>query len=511
MPLVHGLRPGGGGRVSASSAFHIATVVSVLSVAVLAVVPRGVGAVARGPAGAPRSPAAAGADAIAGPWMEGLISSPWEAQEAERAIVAADDVRFTAVFIDLLRASQTGALRTLDQGAIVRALAALSGKRFGDDWAAWQEWYRTTSLSAPPGYIGWKGRLFSRFDPTLQEFLKDGAPARIRVEEVAWAGVPVDGIPALTHPKTIPATSADDIDPSEPVVGLAINGYARAYPLRVLRPHELVNDRIGRVPVSVIYCDVSGASAAYEEQAPDGTTYTFGTSGLLYRSGNLMYDRETHTLWNELTGVPVIGPLAQGKRRLTPHPVVLTSWRAWLVEHPETKVLDPREGYQRASIRPVREYSFAGAALPLPHGAAALAPNAPVFALWIGGVPKAFPVDALGARRVVNDTVGGFPVVLVAAPVAGSRDTGRGGTGRGRSLAPSSAGLVEVRAYARGGEEFRRGADHETLADFSGETWWVAEDGLIGPAGARAPRVPGLIAHWFAWYELFPQTLLYSP
>lgn len=448
--------------------------------------------------------------------MDDLITSRAAARRALRTIVAVRDPRFIAVLIETMRASQVGALTTVDDAALTNALEMLSGKRFGDDWPAWSEWYGATALTPPPGFTGWKGRLFGRLDPRFREFLSDGAPSRIRVEEIQWGGVAVDGIPALTHPKMIPAASATYLTTAEPVFALSINGYARAYPLRILDWHEMVNDRVGGVPVSLAYCTLCGAGIAYDGRASDGVTYTFGSSGLLFRSNKLMYDRQTRTLWNQLTGEPVLGKLAGTGVRLTLRPLVLTSWGEWLAEHPETKVLDAHTGYERtyAPGAPYGQYFASSATMfPVWRRNHVLPLKARIYALRIDGVPKAFPADVLVARRVVNDVVGGTPVVLIAKHGAVTVNGQREGGPVDRFHVPPAtynAG-AEVRAFRRGSERFRPGPDPDAVLDAWGRSWRVTEAALIGPSGIRAARVPGFLAYWFAWYAFFPQTLVYHP
>jgi hypothetical protein len=446
--------------------------------------------------------------------MNDLVSSRATAHRALNAVVAARDIRFVAVLIELMRASQIRILTTADDAHVTGALEMLTGKRFGADWPAWAEWYGTTSLVPPHGFTGWKGRLLGRIDPRFREFLSDSAPSRIRVEEIQWGGAAVNGIPALTKPRMIPAVLATDLVVGEPVFGLAFNGYARAYPLKFLDRHDIVNDRVGGVPVSVAYCTLCGAGIAYNGRASNGIIYTFGSSGLLYRSNKLMYDHQTGTLWNQLTGEPILGKLAGTKVRLTLRPVVLTSWREWLAEHPESKVLDVA-GYERTLVlgTPHGQYVAAPRAMiPVWRRSRVLPSRAHIFALRIDGVPKAFPVDALVTRRVVNDVIGRTPVVLIAThgtvAVNGRRDSGPVAPGNARAV-PASPG-AEVRAY-RGTERFRPGPDVDVVLDGSGHLWRVTEDALIGPGGVRASRVPGFLAYWFAWYAFFPHTLVYTP
>jgi hypothetical protein len=461
------------------------------------------------PASAARSPREAAS------LMNDLVSSRTAARRALTTIVTARDPRFVAVLIEVMRASQIGILTTADDSAVTGALESLTGKRFGADWPAWAEWYGATTLVPPRGFTGWKGRLLGRIDPRFREFLSDSPPSRIRVEEIQWGGVAVDGIPALTKPRMIPAASATYLTAGEPVFGLAFNGYARAYPLRILDWHEMVNDRVGGVPVSVAYCTLCGAGIAYNGRASDGVIYTFGSSGLLFRSNKLMYDHQTRTLWNQLTGEPVLGRLAGTNVRLTLRPVVLTSWQEWLAEHPESKVLDTATGYERTYVpgAPYGQYFASPRPMfPVWRRSRVLPLKAHIFALRIDGVPKAFPVDVLVARRVVNDVIGRSPVVLIAThgTVAVKGQRAAGPADRIHVPAVTYSAGAEVRAF-RGTGQFRAGPDVDVVFDGSGRPWRVTEDALIGPGGVRAPRVPGFLAYWFAWYAFFPQTLVYNP
>ena len=432
-------------------------------------------------------------------------------------ILARHDTRFIAVLIELLRAGQVGFVHALDDQAIVHTLEALSGQAFGAEWPAWVEWYGGTSLGPPPGFTGWKGRLLARADPRFADFLRDGAPSRVRPEEVEWGGVPVDGIPALTHPAMIRATIASYLTSSDPVFGLAINSDARAYPLRILDWHEMVNDVVGGIPVSLAYCTLCGSGIAYDGRGSVGTVYTFGSSGLLFRSNKLMYDRETRTLWNQLTGEPVLGLLAAHPVALRLLPVVLTTWADWKAQHPDTRVLDPQTGYDRPYIPGVpygQYFSAPGTMFPVWRRSRLLPPKTRVYTLRLDGVPKAYPLDALTARRVVNDVLGRTAVVLVAmrgiVTVTGRRETGRlPDRLRGSPKSYSAGG--EVRAYRRGKETFAPGPDADTLLDSAGQPWRITEEALLGPRGIRAPRINGFLAYWFGWYAFFPRTLVYQP
>ncbi len=449
--------------------------------------------------------------------MDALAAGdPAQTREALRRVLTSRDRRFIAVLIELLRAGQIGQVSTGDDPASVQALEALSGQTFGTDWPAWVEWYGGTPLVPPPGFTGWKGRLLGKIDRRFASFLSNGAPLRIRVEEIQWGGVKVDEIPALTHPAVVPAAVAAFLTPQDPVFGLAINGDARAYPLRIMDWHELVNDVVGGVPISLAYCPLCGTGIAYMGRALDGVVYTFGSSGLLFRSNKLMYDHQTRTLWDQLTGEPVLGPLAASHLVLAPLPVVVTTWAAWRAQHPATRALDLPAGYDRpyALGVPYGAYFAAPTTMfPVWQRSRLLPAKAQVYAVRMNGVPKAYPLDALVRRRVVNDIVDGTPIVLVA-----TRDvitvTTRRATG---SVDRLPAGTVryeaggEVRAFRRARYDFHAGPRPDMLLDGSNQVWHVTEDSLHGTRGERLPRISGFLAYWFAWYSFYPRTEVYHP
>ena len=122
------------------------------------------------------------------------------------------------------------------------------------NWGWWVEWLaENPQVQAPAGYDGWKGQLFGYIDPGMGAFLYPGVPATIRLEEIAWGGVARDGIPDLRFPKVLAPEDARYLDPGDRVFGLSINGERRAYPLRVLNPHEMANDTLGGVQFALAY------------------------------------------------------------------------------------------------------------------------------------------------------------------------------------------------------------------------------------------------------------------
>ncbi len=437
-----------------------------------------------------------------------VFGYPTLAEATKDQIVASGDERFVAVFLELMRAIQIGVVQELSYPEVVEALTELTGEPYGGNWPAWVEWYGRTDLEPPEGFAAWKAALFARIDPGFADFLSGEPLSTLRIEAVLWGGVRIGSIPALDNPSLIAAEEADYLRPDEPVFGLTVNGDARAYPLAILDWHELVNDVVGGTPVSLAYCTLCGAGIVYDGRASNGEIYTFGTSGLLYRSNKVMYDRETRSLWNQLTGKPIIGPLVRQDVRLNLLPVVLTSWEAWQTQHPETLVLSPDTGYERP-YRLGAAYGdyFASpfTMFPVSQRSDLLDQKEQIYALRVDSVPVAYPIETLVEEEVVNDTVEDAGLVVIA----------RGGslTGYGESIRTGpvtyEAG-AEVRAYYRQTERFEPGPEPDQLLDEQGGIWQVTEETLLGPSGERRERISGHIAYWFGWYAFYPQTLVYG-
>lgn len=177
--------------------------------------------------------------------------------------------------------------------------------------------------------------------PTLNGF--DLSGALIPVDAIQRGGPPKDGIPAIDVPKFVAADKAG-LAATERVLGLSIYGQpARAYPIRILNWHEVVNDRFGDRRVVVSYCPLCGTGMVFEPPAKSDTT--FGVSGLLYNSDVLLYDRASDSLWSQIMQTAVTGP-AKGSR-LKMLPVTHTSWADWHARNPETLVLSTETGSRR--------------------------------------------------------------------------------------------------------------------------------------------------------------------
>ena len=173
----------------------------------------------------------------------------------------------------------------------------------------------------------------------------DVSNASVPTQAIQRGGPPADGIPAIDRPKFVRAEQARLLD-GDRILGLARNGRARAYPVRILNWHEVVNDRFGGRAVAVTYCPLCGTGMAFDGPVGFGNSgASFGVSGLLYNSDVLLYDRSTRSLWSQLLQVAISGPL-KGKQ-LEPVPLTHTTWADWKRRYPATEVLSVDTGFER--------------------------------------------------------------------------------------------------------------------------------------------------------------------
>ena len=229
----------------------------------------------------------------------------------------------------------------------------------------------------------------------------------------------------------------------------------------------------------------------------NGQTTEFGTSGMLYRSNKLMYDRATETLWHQFRGEPVVGPLAGTGIRLEILPNVLTTWGEWLDEHPDTTVITNDTGvYPAEFYRPEWDMSSiyfsyradSGTMFPVAGIEESLPIKEQIFGLVFGDSARAYARPALMQTQVLNDKVGSQEVVIVAVPGGG------------------------IRAFDRQSLQFEA-ADEGRLADGDGQLWQPLEDALVNvddPTRVLV-RLPSRDAYWFGWQSFYPRTGLWQP
>ena len=223
--------------------------------------------------------------------------------------------------------------------------------------------------------------------------------AIIPANEIRSGGPPKDGIPALTDPQSVAAEEAAYLKLGDRVVGVVVGEDSRAYPLKILNHHEVVNDRLGGIPIAVTYCPLCDSVVVFDRRTDSGQR-EFGVSGLLYNSNVLMYDRggRPESLWSQVAAQGVSGPGA--RTSLKTLPVELTTWQDWQTRHPETTVLSDQTGHARNyQVNPYRAY-FASRNLMFPAKPMnnRLPAKSMVLGIWSDGKARAYPLAAFNAR-----------------------------------------------------------------------------------------------------------------
>ncbi|WP_404309469.1 DUF3179 domain-containing protein [Neorhodopirellula lusitana] len=222
--------------------------------------------------------------------------------------------------------------------------------------------------------------------------------ATIPVQEIRSGGPPKDGIPSLSNPTMISAAEATYLRAGDRVIGVESGGESRAYPLAILNYHEIINDRIGELPIAVTYCPLCDSAVVFDRRTPLGER-EFGVSGLLYNSNVLMYDRSNmESLWSQVKGEGVSGPGAGVK--LTVLPMELTTWAAWRARNPNTTVLSSETGHRRnyQGSPYTRYFKQPQLMFPVKPINNALPLKESVLGVWDDANALAIPISAFGGK-----------------------------------------------------------------------------------------------------------------
>jgi hypothetical protein len=172
----------------------------------------------------------------------------------------------------------------------------------------------------------------------------DLSEATVPPAEILQGGPPRDGIPAIDSPQFLVAEKADFLQTEDRVLGIVISGKARAYPIKILNWHEIVNDSLNGNYFVITYCPLCGTGVAFSASI-SGENLRFGVSGLLYNSDVLLYDRSTKSLWSQIMGQAVTGTYKGTQLQMLP--LRHTNWGEWRKRHPRTEVLSTATGHHR--------------------------------------------------------------------------------------------------------------------------------------------------------------------
>lgn len=238
----------------------------------------------------------------------------------------------------------------------------------------------------------------------------------VPAKEIRAGGPARDGIPAINKPAFEKVDEALAwLDPADRVLGVVIKGRARAYPVKILNWHEIVNDKIDDQFFAVTYCPLCGTGMVFATNAGKGALF-FGVSGLLYNSDVLLYDHNSESLWSQIMGKAISGPLKGTE--IPQLPVTHTSFGSWMQRYPQTEVLSRKTGH-RLNYRdsPYKGYEKTRRLyFKVSHRAPDnYHPKERVLGVKIDGKTKAYPFKELSAQGLseVIDTVGDRPLKIV--------------------------------------------------------------------------------------------------
>jgi hypothetical protein len=415
------------------------------------------------------------------------------------AVIAANmgatgDLRWAPWLLDLHRLAQS----TVVDSEAVDALATLSGIEPGgnrtDSFQNYGQWAQSENIDGGVGYRAWKLGLYGLIDDEFAELLS-GVSDDVFLSQIHWGGVTRGGIPELNNPARVSVSEADWMVPDELVLGAEVNGEAVAYPVRILGHHELANDVIDGIPVSMVYCTLCRTGLLFDRRITtalgEELVLDFETSGLLRSSNKIMVDTPTDTLWQHLTGTGIAGEL-EG-RVLEQFPVVTTTWSDWVADHPDSETLEiPRPiFFPDTPDRPPISYAYEpGSAyqsyyanpdvwFPILDTPDTFELKASVLGILHDGESLAIEVDALVAAGPQVFVVGGRPVVLV----------------------PTASG---ARAYDGTGLALQQGDELELATD---DPESLTLSNVVN--GAVLPRIVVEQSFWFAWFGNHQDTAIW--
>ncbi len=345
----------------------------------------------------------------------------------------------------------------------------------------------------------------------------------VPLSEITSGGPPPDGIPPIDAPTFVAIDEASDwLVAHEPVIALGVldadgmpasNG--RAYPLQILIWHEIVNDVLDDVPVLVTFCPLCNTSIVFDRRLhPDqseATVYDFGTTGNLRHSDLVMWDRQTESWWQQVSGEAIVGELAGSV--LTSIPSQLISFAKFRESWPEGQVLsratgfdrpygdNPYPGYDDIDSSPFLFDSDVDGRLPAKQR---------VVGVTLDDEAVAYPIpdnDPNDPAQVINDDITDIPIVVIttegaasaldASQISSGRDVGQSGVfrrdldGRVLTFAPSGDGTM---------------MDEET-----GSSWSLTGEAIDGPlAESQLRPIAHVIVFWFAWAAFQPETRIFE-
>lgn len=348
------------------------------------------------------------------------------------------------------------------------------------------------------------------------EFSTDFSIHNVPYSEILSGGPPKDGIPPLDAPQFVSVPEADSwLKALEPVILIEVDGDARAYPIQILMWHEIANDTVGGLPLTVTFCPLCNTAIAFKRTV-NGQVLDFGTTGRLRFSNLIMYDRQTETWWQQATGEAIAGEHTGSQLEF--YPAAMISWQDFKTKYPNGSVLSRETGFSRDyGKNPYFGYDNINQTPFLYDGETPeqLPPMARVLTIDLNNEAIAYPYDALSQAGVINDNVGGEDVVVFwAEGTASALDTSSIPDGRDVGAAVAYSRLLNPSTGSgQSGQTLTfKFTDGKILDEQTNSEWNIFGQAIAGELkGKQLTPVVSINHFWFSWAAFKPETRIYQP
>lgn len=311
----------------------------------------------------------------------------------------------------------------------------------------------------------------------------------VPLEKILSGGPPKDGIPSIDKPKFAKASEAKFVTDDDLVIGVRLNGETRAYPLFILVWHEIVNDKLGDTPVAVTYCPLCFTTQVFERKIGDSEV-EFGTSGKLYNSNLVMYDRKTDSQWSQAMGRSITGELAGYELKRIPFDVA--KWGDWKLLYPETVVLTTDTGFVRSyGSDPYGDYyTNSQIVFPVENKDDRMHPKEIILGFDDKNTYKAYKLSDVQSKKLINDKINTENILLVSVFPQTARAFDRQVDGKILDFTISDGKIIDKQTNSQW--------------DFDGLS-------ISGPLkGRQLERIAFNPGFWFEWVAFHPQTEVYQ-
>jgi len=374
-------------------------------------------------------------------------------------------------------------ISTIGTTIVIILIVYTSTTKFGSSPASTPNAYFSTTHKALSGLAPGAGGQQSDTGQQIRHI--------VPLDQIVSGGPPPDGIPSLDNPKFLSVVDANKfLKDSDLVIGISLNGETRAYPLLILVWHEIVNDKVGGVPVAVTYCPLCFTTQVFNRTI-NGQAVQFGTSGKLYNNNLVMYDRLSQSLWSQALGEGIVG--SHSGESLKRIPFDLAYWKDWKQLYPNSMVLSTDTGFTRPyGADPYGDYYTSDQLFfPISNIDKRLGLKEVVVGLGDGGQYKAYTLHQIESSKIVNDKVGNKSIVLVSLFPR-----------MARAFNPIINGQILSFQY--------NASANRVFDKQSGSEWnfdGLAINGQL--KGKQLTRLPFDEGFWFSWAAFHPQTKIY--